>query len=346
MSDRPTYSPAQLSQYFDRINLPPHLRPSTSSFSSLTTPAQQLSLLTLLLKHHITSIPFENLSLHYSTHRTVNVQAHNVHDKIVLHRQGQRRGGYCMENNTLFHTVLLSLGFDVYLAGARVFDEGRYAGFSHCLNIVTLIASAEGGEGQGDRYIVDVGFGANEPVRPLKLEPDTVQYHTAPASARLRFAPIAQGVKRSSDNKLWIYEHRYRDEEPWAPVYCFSDIEFLPEDLAIMNLWPQKDPRSLFTWKLMCVRFTLDTETIAIPGGGAESSPEESIKRDGPGEINGALILDGANLKWRRNGDKVFEVTFSSEAERLQGLERYFGIVLSRGDSEAIRGTILSIPDK
>jgi arylamine N-acetyltransferase len=340
MIDHPKYTTSQLSQYFDRIRLPDHLR--TYDVTNHTT-EQQHNFLSQLQAHQISRIPFENLSLHYSLHRTINVEANNVFDKLVLDKHGTSRGGYCMENNTLFHTVLYSLGFDVYMIGARVFEAGSLTGLTHCLNIVTLPS--------GDRYAVDTGFGPNETVQPVKLEHGLVQPHISPASVRLRYDLLPQGLKRRGDNKVWIYEHRVNDDEAWTPAICFTELEFLPQDIAAMNYSPQKDPRSIFLQRVLCIRFTLDSETIPIPerqeGNGTDGQLTNNTSlKSGSGKVNGTLILDGDKIKWRRHGEKVFEMTLSSDAERLDALERWYGIILPQGDKEAIHGTALYIPDK
>lgn len=120
-----TYSPAQLESYLARIQYAKAVGASSSS-SSLdpdrdpagATHQLQPTLETLktLQKHHLAAIPFENLSLHYSSHRTISLDPEDLFEKIVV----QRRGGYCMENNLLFGIVLRSLGYCVYGAGGRV----------------------------------------------------------------------------------------------------------------------------------------------------------------------------------------------------------------------------------
>ena len=97
------YSAEQLSRYFQLIGLPPH-------------PAKPASLecLAELVKLQLATVPFENLSLHYSKHHLLSLDTNDLFDKIV----GRRRGGYCMENNTFFGAVLRSLGFTLINAGA------------------------------------------------------------------------------------------------------------------------------------------------------------------------------------------------------------------------------------
>jgi len=76
-------------------------------------------------------VPFENLVLHYSTHHSVILERDFLFDKMVV----RGKGGYCMENNLFFATVLRTLGYTVLAGGARVSkavshgqDDGSYTG--------------------------------------------------------------------------------------------------------------------------------------------------------------------------------------------------------------------------
>ncbi len=115
---RVSYNKEQLQKYFDRISLPHQYRTQLASEGQNATPEEQLSFLANLEKYHLAAIPFENLELHYSPTKTVSLEPQFLFHKIVL--RGDGRGGRCMETNCLFGTVLRSLGFDVYSAGARV----------------------------------------------------------------------------------------------------------------------------------------------------------------------------------------------------------------------------------
>jgi hypothetical protein len=137
-----TYSPEQMGMYFDHIMLADKWRyhpiciesrePGTLSHS------QAFEFLEVLQAHQISAVPFENLHLHYSPHKTIDISKESVFNKIVAKASG--RGGYCMENNTLFFVVLKTLGFDVFLTGARVNsatqpngtkgEEEKYKGWS------------------------------------------------------------------------------------------------------------------------------------------------------------------------------------------------------------------------
>ncbi len=119
MAQRETYTHKQLEKYFDHISL----SHSQRQYDVATLRDEEaLDYLVVLQKHQLVAVPFENLSLHYSTHHTVSIDPQALFKKIV--NDQNKRGGYCMESNTLFGTVLFSLGFSLYSVGARVNDTG------------------------------------------------------------------------------------------------------------------------------------------------------------------------------------------------------------------------------
>lgn len=111
-----SYSTEQLSRYFDRIGLLQSYR--ESSVAQKNNDQDSLDFLGLLQRYQLAAVPFENLSLHYSAHRTISIDHEEVFEKIIDNKS--HRGGYCMENSTLFGTVLRSVGYDVTPVGGRV----------------------------------------------------------------------------------------------------------------------------------------------------------------------------------------------------------------------------------
>jgi arylamine N-acetyltransferase len=319
MADRIRYSKSQLEKYYDRIAFPASDR--QYNISNLSSEDQQ-SYLDTLTKQQILTVPFENLTLHYSWHRTVDVNADHLYDKIV----NEKRGGYCMENNTLFNTVLLSLGYHAYMVGAKVFnpDAGRFGGSSHCLSLVIIA---------GRTYAVDVGFGARNPTEPLEVVHELVHKRSDGVQMRLRHDTIAQNV---SNQKLWIYEYRSHDGGEWVPQWCFMDYEVLPEDIRVMNMSPSKSPSSFFTFKVVGVQFTSEKEDYS-------DGSARDLKNVG-GVIDGNFIIDGNVFKYRKSGETKWEKTFRTEEERLDALRKYFGVELTEENERAIRGTAGAIP--
>ncbi|KAF2130409.1 arylamine N-acetyltransferase 1 [Dothidotthia symphoricarpi CBS 119687] len=299
---QPTYSPSQISQYLTHLKIPSaHHHDSIQHLS----PQEALCYLTLLQTHHLSQVPFENLTLHYSPHRQISLQPSTLFAKVV--GDNNNRGGYCMENNALFGTLLRSLGFSVYSAGARVWSAGHWTGWSHMVNLVTI---------GGEKYHVDVGFGAEGPVVPMRLQRDgegVLEKQVSPATAKLQW----RGIPGTTDaeQRLWVYSYRRDAESELVMRYCFSEMEFLPGDYGVMNYHTSTSPKTFFT------------RTIVV---------EKKILREG--ELVGSLILGDRDAKRRVGGVKEKEIRFESEDERLKALEEWFGIRFGEAEREGIRG--------
>lgn len=121
---RPVFSRQQVEQYFDRLKIATGRR--NYDVAELT-PEDTYQYLALLQKHQLVEVPFENLTLHYSPHRQISLHPDELFRKVIGDNNG--RGGYCMENNCLFGILLYTLGFQLYPAGARVFDNGVWTGW-------------------------------------------------------------------------------------------------------------------------------------------------------------------------------------------------------------------------
>lgn len=315
-----TFTVAQLEQYFDRIALPQSKQ--ILDVSNLNND-EKLSYLTTLLKHHQIRIPFENLTQHYSWHKVIDTKPLHVFRKVI-NQPG--RGGYCMENNSLFHNVLLSMGFDCYLAAGRVWAGERWTGWGHLINVVII---------DDIKYLCDVGFGSNEPTQPLPLQHGSIRIQISPSETRLVFETIEQNL---SDSKLWICQFRVNAESEWSKMYCFTETEILPTDIPGLNYSPWVSRSSYFTQNVICVRFTTNKET---DGNGLPDA--EAIDN---GEIDGTLIIDNNRLKWRRHGKNMLDADLISEYERVKALERFWGIELDVEDREAITGTVGALKTK
>lgn len=122
-SERSRYTEEQLSIYFAHISLPSQMRPGIPQLHQIGQEEHALEFLRILQIHQLSTIPFENLSLHYSPHHNISIDADGLYEKLV--GNGRGRGGYCMENNCFFGTVLRSLGFELFSAGARVSEDGK-----------------------------------------------------------------------------------------------------------------------------------------------------------------------------------------------------------------------------
>lgn len=313
---RPTYTQEQMFQFYDRINLPTKWRLDLEEAKKTSSGDQALEYLTVLKRYTLANVPFENAELHYSRNQIIDIHPQSLFQKIVA--QGTGRGGYCMENNAFFGTVLGSLGFKIMSTGGRVNaaaspsgdpgDHSMWYGFAHMINIVTI---------KDVRYMVDVGFGAGGATRPLPLEDGKIQLNIKPEnSVRLRYDTLEDFENPNS--KVWIFEKRMSDDKPFLPNYCFPDnVEFLPADYMVMNQFTSTNKRVFFTQIVIAVKHILS--------------------EDGE-EIVGDTVLMGNRLHRRVHGRKEDLGILDSEEQRVEALERHLGIRLSEMQRYGILG--------
>lgn len=336
---RSSYSNEQLQKYFDRISLPHKYRTQPVFEGQNATPDDQLSLLVNLEKYHLAAIPFENLELHYSPTKTVSLEPQFLFEKIVL--RGEGRGGRCMETNCLFGTVLRSLGFDVYSAGARVNQAAQpvaatkgwkgprhdgwcarsaYSGEillltlpttrNHMINIV-IIANK--------RYLVDVGFGGSgAPTHPIPLVSDQPSSNVGSQSVRLLLSNISDNTRK--DQHLWCYQFCHGEKRSWIDGYSFTETEFLPQDFKMMSFFTSTSKTSWFTYRVVCVKHLMEN-----------------------GELVGEIKLYENEVRRRIRGESELVATLATEDERVQSLEKHFGVKLSEAEVLGIHGMITEL---
>ncbi|MCJ1396787.1 N-terminal acetyltransferase [Xylographa bjoerkii] len=190
-ADEISYTPSQLRAYLEHIDL-------CSDASDFPEPS--IPWLEKLIRHHISSIPFENLAMHYSKTHLLDLDPVNLYTKVI--KRGF--GGGCTELNRMFGLLMKGLGFEVTMHGARVHaaaggGEGDwYFGWTHMVNLVHL---------NGNNYLVDVAFGGLGPVKPLLLEPNSIASGVGNQQYRLSKEVVkSQGQAEG----LWIYQQRTR----------------------------------------------------------------------------------------------------------------------------------------
>lgn len=287
-----TYTKDQLELYLEHIDYPANQRP--------TSPLEHMW---KIMRCHLHRVPFENIALHYSPHRQLSLDPGDLFEKIVVNS----RGGYCMEVNTFFATVLRSLNFAVYSTGARV----RHRMWDHMVNLVTI---------DGVKYLVDVGFGSREPTAPVPLVHGYEFVNMAPRRCRLEFRPPPRrGSAGAGDpaQHVWVYSAKEDDEAGWEDVYSFTEAEFFPEDFEVMNYFVMTRPQSYFVQNVVAYRPDVDPAT---------------------GAWAGEIILHKDVVKLGKSqGDRVIWA-LESEEDRVRALEKYFSIRLTEREKKSIQG--------
>ncbi|RAQ51159.1 N-hydroxyarylamine O-acetyltransferase [Aspergillus flavus] len=322
---RPRYSDAELRDYFECIKLPQKYLDSIvlKDKTQAGTKEHGLPLLQALTRYHTCHVPFDNLVLHYSPHKTVTLDLAELYTKIVR----RQLGGRCMENNTFFGTVLRSLGYEVRNCGGRVAramspypdvrrnQSATYDGWNHMLNLVRL---------DDEWYVVDVGMGSMGPNLPYPLRDGFETTSIPPRVIRLQLRSIPESYATRSANstgppKMWCYDVCYNpgDEakKEWLPVYCFTETEFLPQDYEVMSWFTSTNPRSFFTKYVTCTKMLMDEDKEMIVG-------------------NVTLFKDTVRKSIGANREVIKEC--KTEDERLRALAEIFNVYLTEEEKRGI----------
>lgn len=255
---------AALAAYLDRIGVAPPARPDLDALARVQW-------------GHVRAIPFENLDILLG--EPIRIDLASVHGKLVE----RRRGGYCFEHNTLLAAALGALGYPVTTLAARV----RWMATGPMPRTHMLLAV----EVAGDRWLVDVGFGANSPTAPIRL--------AAGAEAALhhdRYRLIEDG------GGLLLQVALPDADGGWADLYGFTLEPQHAVDYEVANHYTSTHPASHFT-KAPTVGRTTD---------------------------EGRITLRGRELA-RRRGGEITRETIDDPDRILDVLARDFGLVFPPG---------------
>lgn len=179
------------------------------------------------------------------------------------------------------------------------------------MNIVTLADRA--------RYMVDIGYGGDGATKPVPLVDGQVLHNLGAQEIRLVHDNIPAQADRS--RKLWIYQYRNGAGMPWNSNYAFGEFEFTEPDFRVMNYYTSTSPDSFQTHAPLVVRF---------------------LRRGG--EVYGKVMMFGAEVKRNLGGRTELVQTCETEGERVEALEKWFGIVLTEEEREGIRGVRSELP--
>lgn len=235
----------EIEKYLQRIDYIGRLQPS-------------VELLSTLQRRHLLSIPFENLDIHYKI--PIRLDIEDIFKKVVINK----RGGFCYELNSIFYELLHSIGFDVKMISARVFNQGEQT-FSPEFDHMAITATIDSVD-----YLTDVGFGEFA-FTPLVLELDTIQ-----KDERGSFT-----IKKYDDGYYSVHK---RITEEWVPEYMFTLEKRNLYEFKDMCQYNQTSPLSHFTQNKFCSlatekgRITVTGNKIKITDG--DSVTELTVKNE------------------------------------------------------------------
>jgi arylamine N-acetyltransferase len=180
----------------------------------------------------------------------------------------------------------------------------------HVVNIVTL--------DDGVKYMVDVGFGGDGATKPLPLVHGHISTNLGSQEVRIAYDNIPGQMP--DGQKLWVYQYRNGPSLPWNSFYCFPELEFLAADFEVMNYFTSTSPDSFQPITILAVRF---------------------LRRDQ--KIYGKVMLVDGQVKENTGGKTRVRRLCSTEQERVEALEKDFGIILTPEEISGIRGTVTEL---
>ena len=180
---------------------------------------------------HIAAIPFEAIDA--LTGAGIDIGAQAVDAKLI----GQRRGGYCFEQNSLFLRALLAIGFDAEGLLGRVRwmlpDDAPPTPRTHMVVRVRL---------DGRPWLADVGFGAAVPPQPLAMDSDEAQ-----PTRHETYRVVRHGAE-------WQVAAAIEGE--WRTLYRIDDAPPPAIDYELGNWYTSAHPDSHFRHQLIAARTT------------------------------------------------------------------------------------------
>lgn len=230
---------AQILDYLNRIGID-------------TKPGANIENLHLLHKRHLLTVPFENLDIHLG--KIILIDPTRIYSKVVK----KLRGGFCYELNTLFHELLINLGFEAAILSARVAQGNEKFGsdFDHMAMAVNV----------GDkRFLADVGFGDFSMI-PLELK---LNYEQKSGDR------IYKIIKHDEKYLKVVKSEKGAD---FKPEYIFTLLPRKLKEFKEMCLFHQYSPDSKFTRQKLCSlatdngRVTLTDKSLIITADGKKKT--------------------------------------------------------------------------
>ncbi|KAF9202254.1 N-terminal acetyltransferase [Haplosporangium sp. Z 27] len=206
----------------------------------------------------------------------------------------KRRGGWCFSLNRLAYELLLAIGFKVQLALARICKPLNYGDPIIYRSLSHRVSIVRLEDGA--KYVFDIGF-----------DGATVEFfghqRRMVKTIHNRAEPEILG---NPAPELWRFEE-YQGEDKWTPCYALTEQQYFEIDCEPSNFNMCHSPQSTFYGAFWCMQGTLD------------------------GKFH---LLMNNTLKVRTATGTEETIVFEKEQDRLDALEKYFGIVLTEEELE------------
>ncbi|KAI8606587.1 hypothetical protein EDD21DRAFT_360654 [Dissophora ornata] len=249
----------------------------------------------------------------------------------------QRRGGYCLELNSLLGEALEVLGFSVERATAKivrgssllskqlareknsdlnesdiheleVFPHDESGWETHQMLLVGVPASSE--SVRYEKYLVDAGLAKYSILEPIALSSTLAdeghhQYQGA-LGKRFRIAPAVDQATETESGRRWNLSVKFPGSRIWFPYYTFKAQEASAQQIDMIHYYMSMTPSSTRPAEPFATMPTCDGERQVTLQG---------------------LTLTIEQIEGGTEKERVVEVTtLKNEEEQREYFQRYFGI--------------------
>ncbi len=179
-----------------------------------------------LVQRHVATFAFSSVGCLLGDNLPLDFDS--LFNRIVV----RRRGGYCFEQNGLLYEVLKELGFSPELYLARVtYNQDNHPGLTHRISTI---------EHEGQRYVLDVGFGSLGPRVPVRM-----------SESETRDGDRVFRVKERCSGK---YHVQILKENAFFSLYRFELAQYGQSDCELGHFYSHRHPDAAFVNHLVASR--------------------------------------------------------------------------------------------
>lgn len=191
--------------------------------------------LSAVVARHVATFAFSSVGCWLDDNLPLDLES--LYHRIVV----KRGGGYCFEQNGLLYGILEDLGFSVTLYLARViYNQDTHPGLTHRITMV---------EYEGERYVLDVGFGPLGPRSPVSMSGAESQ--------------DGDKIFRIAEGRTGEFHMQMLKKGEFFSLYRFELARYGQSDCELGHFYSHQHPDAAFVNNLVA-SLILETETRSL----------------------------------------------------------------------------------